>query len=153
RLVRLGVHQHFRQVLRDRKNGRRLQRRGHGLPNVHVSCHDSPVNRGSNHGVVEICLRHVYCCLFLADLGLGLRNVCRGSAYRGIRRIVVCFCKIQLLLAQDAILEQSSRAVVVGFGLNQRRFRFFHVRTRRHPVCFRVFHIRRFLQPPSLEPC
>src|SRR5207302_11506986 len=66
--------------------------------------HYRPVDRRANHRVVEIRLRHRYRGLFLTDLGLGLRHICRSSPHRRTRRIIVRFGEVQLLLTQYAIL-------------------------------------------------
>ena len=120
RFVGLGVNLHFLQVLRDGKNRWCLQRCRHGLADIHVARDHRPINRRTNHRVIQIRLSDRQCGFFLADLSLRLRHVRLRAPDGGIRGIVVGLRHVQLLLAHNTVFGESDGAIIVGLRLHQR---------------------------------
>src|SRR5882762_412236 len=72
-------------IAQDLKDRWRLQRSGHRLSHVHIARHHGAIDRRSNHRIVEIRLGHCQSRGFLADLRLGLRDICGRCADRCVR--------------------------------------------------------------------
>ena len=120
-LVYLRVDLHLGQVLRDREDGRRLQRRSDRLAHVDVARHDDAVDRRANHGMVEVGAGDRNGGVLLAHQRLGLRDTRRRGIPRRLRRFVVAGRDIELLLGDDAILRHRRGPVVIRLRLHQRR--------------------------------
>ena len=128
-----------------------MQGRRYRLPHVHVARHHRSVNRRANHRVVQIGLGHCHSSLFLADLRLCLCDIRGRRGHRCIRRIIIGLCHVHLLLAVNAAFGETHGAVVVGFGLHQRRLGLFQVRPCSSKIGLGVFQVRSGLQQRSLE--
>ena len=109
------------------------------MPDIDVARHNRTVDRRTNHGVVQIRLRHRHGGVLLTHLCFRLRHIGGGRVHPGVRRVIVGLGQVQLLFAQNAALEQADRAVIVGLRLDQSSLGFFE-------VGLGVFQIRRGLQ-------
>ena len=126
-LVCFRVYPHFLEVLRNRKNRRRLQRCGDCLTHIYVARHHRAINRRADHGVIKICLCNGHSGRFLRHLRFRLRDVRNSSVYRRVSGVKICFRQIELLLAHYPFFRECNGAGIVRFGLYRTSFRFFQI--------------------------
>jgi len=99
-LVDRGVDLHAREILRDREQHGRLQRRRDGLPDVDRALEHRAVDGRADGRVLEIDPRDAHGRARLADLSLGRRLVGRGLIVLRLRGVEVG-CPDDLLLGSD----------------------------------------------------
>jgi hypothetical protein len=72
RLAHVGVHLHFRQVLGDQEDCRRLKRGRHGLADVHIAGFHRAIHRRDDSSMVQVKLRLRQCRFVLLNSRVGL---------------------------------------------------------------------------------
>jgi hypothetical protein len=83
----VGVDLHFREIIRDRKNHRRLQTGRDRLSDVDAAGDHLAVHRRCNRAMIEIGLRFIERALFNFHIRFGLMQVRRRLIDVSLRRI------------------------------------------------------------------
>ncbi len=149
RLVDLRVDLHLSQVLSDGEDGGGLQRRRDRLSHVHIACHDNPINRRPDNGMVQIDAGDRQGSGSLAHLSPRLCDAGGGGVQRGVCPGVVRLRKILFLLGHGAGGSKARDAVVVSFRLHECGVRPLRVRLRHRDARLRALEVcRRLLQRP-----